>query len=369
MFELLSYYELQVYWWIIISLLAGLLSFMMFVQGGQTLIDSLASNETEKSMLVNSLGRKWELGFTTLVLLGGALFAAFPKFYSTSFGGAYWVWLAILFTFIIQAVSYEYRTKAQNFLGQKTYEIFLKINGYGAPFLLGAAISTMFTGSSFSFTHMNFVVWYSEFRGLEALFCAKNYVLAFTLVFMTRMLGAMYFASNIEDEEIKNKALRSSLINGLIFVVLFLVFLAVIFLGNAYRDEAWLAYGHFLNFWQNPLVLVVFLLGVVLVLLGLALAFFKSKRAIFASGVGVVLAVMCLFLIIGINKASFYPSLSNIASSLTIENASSSEYTLVVMAYVSLLVPFVLGYIIYVWYLMDKKGITKEEMSSNDFKY
>ncbi|EOV7247448.1 cytochrome d ubiquinol oxidase subunit II [Campylobacter coli] len=365
---------LQIYWWVILSLLGGLLVFMFFVQGGQTLIDELSSDELEKTMLVNSLGRKWELGFTTLVLFGGAAFAAFPLFYSTSFGGAYWAWLCILFCFILQAVAYEYRKKENNVYGSKTYEVFLKINGYLGVFLIGVAISSFFSGSHFVLNEHNFVSWQNPLHGLELLLNPFNYLLGIALVFLSRILGAAYFMNNIKDENIKAKAVRKLSINSILFLPFFLGFLAWIFIKEGFGvDEKGIVSMtenvYLYNFLDNILFAILFIVGVVFVLLGMVQGSKGCSKTIFTLGFGSVLAVFALFLSIGLGSSAFYPSLSDLQSSLTLKNASSSYYTLSVMAYVSLLVPFVLAYIIYVWNAMDKVKITREEIANDDHAY
>ncbi len=365
---------LQIYWWVILSLLGGLLVFMFFVQGGQTLIDELSSDELEKTMLVNSLGRKWELGFTTLVLFGGAAFAAFPLFYSTSFGGAYWAWLCILFCFILQAVAYEYRKKENNVYGSKTYEVFLKINGYLGVFLIGVAIGSFFSGSHFVLNEHNFVSWQNPLRGLELLFNPFNYLLGIALVFLSRILGAAYFMNNIKDENIKAKAVKKLSINSILFLPFFLGFLAWIFIKEGFGvDEKGIVSMaenvYLYNFLDNILFAILFIIGVVFVLLGMIQGSKGCSKTIFTLGFGSVLAVFALFLSIGLGSSAFYPSLSDLQSSLTIHNASSSYYTLSVMAYVSLLVPFVLAYIVYVWNAMDRVKITREEMKDSEHLY
>ncbi|EAL1873308.1 cytochrome d ubiquinol oxidase subunit II [Campylobacter coli] len=365
---------LQIYWWVILSLLGGLLVFMFFVQGGQTLIDELSSDELEKTMLVNSLGRKWELGFTTLVLFGGAAFAAFPLFYSTSFGGAYWAWLCILFCFILQAVAYEYRKKENNVYGSKTYEVFLKINGYLGVFLIGVAISSFFSGSHFVLNEHNFVSWQNPLHGLELLLNPFNYLLGIALVFLSRILGAAYFMNNIKDENIKAKAVRKLSINSILFLPFFLGFLAWIFIKEGFGvDEKGIVSMtenvYLYNFLDNILFAILFIVGVVFVLLGMVQGAKGCSKAIFTLGLGTVLTVFALLSSIGLGQSAFYPSLSDLQSSLTIRNASSSYYTLSVMAYVSLLVPFVLAYIIYVWNAMDKVKITREEIANDDHAY
>ena len=362
---------LQVYWWVVLSLLGGLLVFMFFVQGGQTLIDELSENDIEKSMLINSLGRKWELGFTTLVLFGGAASAAFPLFYATSFGGAYWAWLAILFCFIIQAVSYEYRKKDGNPYGARTFEIFLKINGFVGVFLIGIAVSSFFSGSHFVLNEHNFVAWQSAWRGLELLANPCNYLLAFALVFLSRILGLAYFRNNIAESAIHTRIAKKSLLNSALFLVFFIAFLVWICVKDGFVVDsngvvAVESNAYFWAFVKNPLVLITLLVGVVFVLMGIWLLCFKKiSCAIWSLGIGSVLAVFAVFLSLGLGGGVFYPSLSDLQSSLTIRNASSSEYTLGVMAYVSLLVPFVLTYISYVWRTMDKVKITQSEMEKD----
>lgn len=366
---------LQVYWWVILSLLGGLLVFMFFVQGGQTLIDELSDNELEKTMLINSLGRKWELGFTTLVLFGGAAFAAFPLFYSTSFGGAYWAWLAILFCFIIQAVSYEYRKKDGNPYGARTFEIFLKINGFVGVFLIGIAVSSFFSGSHFVLDSQNFVAWQSAWRGLELLANPFNYLLAFALVFLSRILALAYFRNNIVDSAIHTKITRKSLLNSALFLVFFIAFLVWICLKDGFvLDSSGVvaieSNAYFWAFINSPLILIILLMGVVLALLGIyLLVFTQCACAIWSLGLGSVLAVFAVFLSLGLGGGVFYPSLSDLQSSLSIKNASSSYYTLSVMSFVSLLVPFVLAYISFVWRAMDKVKITQDEMRNDSHTY
>ncbi|AXX93068.1 cytochrome d ubiquinol oxidase subunit II [Malaciobacter molluscorum LMG 25693] len=373
MFENLNYLQLQHYWWIIISLLGGLFAFMMFVQGGQMILGKISKNdEVLKTMLINSLGRKWELGFTTLVLFGGALFAAFPLFYSTSFGGAYWVWMSILFCFIIQAVSYEYRKKPNNFLGQKVYEIFLYINGSLGVFLLGVAIATFFSGSQFYINEHNFTTWENSLRGLESLGDPFNVLLGISLVFLVRILGAMYFINNIDNEIIRQRSISSIKIDMIIFLVFFLNFLYFLFTksGFSYNENGYVSlekYKYINNFLQMPVVGIIFLLGIVLVIFSVFNTIERKKTScIKIAGIGTVLTVMALFINVGFNNTSYYPSLTHLQSSLTIQNSSGSQYTLTVMSYVSLLVPFVLAYITYAWYQMDKVKITEEEITAED---
>ena len=372
---MLSLEFLQIYWWCVVSLLGGLLVFMMFVQGGQTLLFGLCKNELQKDMVINSIGRKWELTFTTLVMFGGACFAAFPLFYATSFGGAYWVWLAILFCFILQAVSYEYRKKPDNFLGQKTYEIFLFINGSLGVILIGMAVSTFFSGSDFLLNEHNFVQWQTPFRGLEALGNIMLYPLGIAMFFLARVGGALYLINNIGDAEIRANARKAALKNTIFFLPFFLIFIAWVFTktGFAYDESgvvSLVGFKYALNLLQMPLVAAMIVIGVVLVLFGIFKgAFTTSIYGVVPYGAGVVLTVTGLFLIAGLANTAFYPSFSNLQSSLTIKNASSSHYTLNVMAYVSLLVPFVLGYIFVVWRAMDSKKITADEIKHDHHAY
>ncbi|MGF7404702.1 cytochrome d ubiquinol oxidase subunit II [Campylobacter concisus] len=375
MMHSLSLENLQIYWWFIVSLLGGLLVFMMFVQGGQTLIFSLGKDELKKDMLINSIGRKWELTFTTLVMFGGACFAAFPLFYATSFGGAYWVWLAILFCFIVQAVSYEYRKKPDNFLGARTYEIFLFINGSLGVILIGMAVSTFFSGSDFVLNEHNFVEWKTPFRGLEALSNPYLYLLGIAMFFLSRIGGCLYLMNNIADGEFIQNARKQLIINTVLFLPFFLGFLAWILTKDGFAYDAngvvsLVPYKYAINLIEMPIAGILLLVGVLLVLVGIFQgAFTKSIRGIFAYGVGVTLAVTALFLITGLNDTAFYPSFSDLSSSLTIKNASSSHYTLGVMSYVSLLVPFVLAYIVVVWRAIDSKKITQDEIKNDHHAY
>ncbi|PZU26303.1 MAG: cytochrome d ubiquinol oxidase subunit II [Chryseobacterium sp.] len=390
MFSFLDYSGLQHYWWILVSLLGALLVFLLFVQGGQSLIYTLASNEKEKTMLLNSTGRKWEITFTTLVTFGGAFFASFPLFYSTSFGGAYWVWMAILFAFILQAVSYEFRSKANNFLGHKTFEAFLFLNGVLGSLLLGVAVSTFFTGAEFSVNKTNILdisspkmpiisAWETPFHGLEALWTTENLAfvqnisLGLAVFFLARVLANLYFQNNIKDENIYKKSQKSLIYNSVLFLIFFLFWLIrLLFLDgfavNPSNREVFMEPNkYFHNFLEMPLVLAVFLIGVVMVLAGIAgNMFFKSKKGIWFSGLGTVLTVWMLFLIAGFNNTAFYPSTHDLQSSLTIYNASSSEFTLKTMSYVSLLVPFVVAYIALVWKKMDSKEISSEELKDSE---
>ena len=375
----------QNYWWFLISLLGALLVFLLFVQGGQSLLAVMGKTETEKSMMVNSLGRKWEFTFTTLVVFGGAFFASFPLFYSTSFGGAYWLWMAILFSFIIQAVSYEYRSKSGNFLGKKTYDTFLLINGIVGPVLLGIAVGSFFTGSDFIVDKGNLTTigspvissWTNDWHGLEAILDVRNLLLGFTVLFLARTQGALYFMNNIKNDSIFEKSRKQVLFNGVLFVILFLSFVTATLLADGYEvatDSGIIAvrpYKYFFNFVEMPWVAILFLAGVVLVLYALIRSVFGQHftKGIWFSGIGTILVVLSLFFIDGYNHTAYYPSSVDMQSSLTIYNSSSSLFTLKTMSIVSLLIPFVLAYIVYVWRAMDAKPITAQEMESNEHKY
>jgi len=376
MFENLSHLALQQYWWVIISLLAGLLVFLMFVQGGQTVIYLLGRKEIERKMIVNALGRKWEFTFTTLVTFGGAFFASFPLFYATSFGGAYWVWIAILFCFIIQAVAYEFRTKPNNFLGQKTYEVFLFINGVLGTLLIGTAVGTFFTGSEFYVNEFNLSQWKTPFHGLEALLNIQNISLGLAVLFLARVLGLLYLINTVENEQVLMRARKQVWYNAIAFVVFFLFFaIRLLFIEGFAVDpstgEVYMEPNKYLhNFLQMPLVLILFLAGVLLVLWGILSSLLQGNtRGIWFAGSGTVLTVFSLFLLAGFNNTAFYPSTFDLQSSLTIQNASSSKYTLTAMSYVSLLVPFVIAYIWYAWRSINRKKITEEEMQEESHAY
>ena len=366
---------LQQIWWIIAATVGSLFLFLTFVQGGQTLLWQVAKTETEKSLVINSLGRKWELTFTTLVLFGGALFAAFPLFYATSFGGAYWVWILILFTFIVQAVSYEFRKKPSNLLGAKVYEIFLFINGSVGILLIGAAVGTFFTGSNFTLNLFNQVSWTHPLRGLEAAFSLFNLSLGLFLVFNARVLGSMYLINNIEfalAPEMEQRLRRSCLVNLVCALPFLLYVLASLLLMQGFSfDEngvVSLVSGKYLaNLLAMPTVLVLLLAGLVLVVWGVILtSFLGGFRGIWFGGLGTVLVGLAVFFTAGFNNTPFYPSKADLQSSLTIFNASSSHYTLTAMTYVAFVIPLVLAYIAYVWYLMDGRKIGVEDI--NDTK-
>ena len=366
----------QQLWWLIVSLVGSLFVFLTFVQGGQTLILTLARSEDEKSLIVNSLGRKWELTFTTLVLFGGALYAAFPLFYATSFGGAYWVWIAILLTFVVQAVSYEFRCKPNNFLGQRTYEVFLLVNGTVGILLIGAAVGTFFTGSNFRLNDYNLVQWTHALRGLEAAFNPFNVSFGLFLVFLARVLGSLYLVNNLEEAELV-KRLRGASFNNLLLALPFLLFVLwkLVTMDGYAVDPATasvsLVAGKYLeNLLAMPLVLVMLVAGLALVIVGVALNRFTAfQRGIWPAGFGTVLTCLAVFFLAGYNNTPFYPSKVDLDSSLSIYNASSSHYTLTMMSYVALLVPFVLAYIVWVWRLMDARQLTLDEIRGDKKSY
>jgi cytochrome d ubiquinol oxidase subunit II len=376
MFETLSLISLQQYWWLIVSLLGALLVFLMFVQGGETLFFSIAKNETEKTLLVNTLGRKWEFTFTTLVTFGGAFFASFPLFYATSFGGAYWVWFAILISFVIQAVSYEFRKKPSNLLGTKTFDVFLFLNGLLGPLLIGTAVGTFFNGAMFSLDDMNRVTWGTPFRGLEAVLNFHNLALGLAVLFLSRILGLLYFMNSVENEAIFARSKKHLLYNTVPFLVFFLYFLIALLFkdGFAYKPEtgviAMESYKYLHNLLAMPINTIMLLAGVVGVLWGIISTVLKGgTKGIWFAGAGTVLTVWALLILAAFNQTSFYPSVYDLQSSLTIETASSSRFTLVTMSYVSLLVPFVLGYIWYVWKAMNNKKISTEELENEHHVY
>jgi cytochrome d ubiquinol oxidase subunit II len=376
MFESITLLALQTYWWLIVSLLGALFVFMTFVQGGQTLLYTLGKTDEERDLIINVLGRKWELTFSTLVMFGGALFAAFPLFYAVSFGGAYYVWMAILFCFIIQAVSYEYRKKPNNLFGEKFYERLLYINGSLGIFLIGVALATLYTGGNFIVNEMHLSYWTKESYGLEALLNPFNIAFGLMLVFLSRMEASLYFYNHIDNLQIENRVQKALKYNSMFFLPLFLFIALSIFLqkGYSYDSHTHTVSIEFMkilhNFLAYPQLLGILLLGIVLLFYGLYLALFKhNKKAIWVVAIGVVLTVTMLLFILGVNHTVFYPSLVDLQSSLTIENSSGSHYTLSVMSIVSLLVPVVLGYIFLVWRSMDKTQMTIEEIQSDPHHY
>jgi cytochrome d ubiquinol oxidase subunit II len=375
MTAMISYIFLQHYWWVIVSLLASLLVFLMFVQGGQSMIFSLPGNDNQKTMIVNTLGRKWEFTFTTLVTFGGAFFASFPLFYSTSFGGAYWVWTAILFSFIIQAVAYEFRSKPANVLGKRTFDIFLYLNGSLGPFLIGTAVATFFTGSWFSLNYLNQVHWATPFRGLEALLNGKNLALGLAVLFLAKTNGLLYIINSIEDEDLLIRSRKKLIFNSIAFLAFFLIFLFSILLSKGFAVTGYGTiimekFKYLRNLLQMPVVMILFLAGVISVLWGISITIFKgSRKGIWCTGAGTIAVVFSLFLIAGFNNTAFYPSLYDLNSSLTLSKASSSKFTLTTMMYVSFIIPFVFAYIWYAWRAINNKKITEEEMKGEEHKY
>lgn len=373
---LVSHLFLQQYWWIIISLLASILVFLMFVQGGQSMIFSLPANNYQKTMIVNTMGRKWEFTFTTLVTFGGAFFASFPLFYSASFGGAYWVWIAILFSFIIQAIAYEFRSKPSNILGQNTFDLFLFLNGSLGPFLIGVAVATFFTGSRFSLNEMNQVKWATPWYGLEALLNGRNLALGFAVLFLARTNGLLYIINSVDDADLVERSAGKLAMNAITFLVFFLFFVILLLVsqGYAYDTETGIIsmekYKYLHNFLQMPVVLIFFLAGVVGVLYGIGITLIKgSRKGIWYTGCGTLLTVLAMFLIAGLNGTPFYPSSFDLNSSLTINRASSSRFTLKTMMYVSFIIPFVVAYIWYAWKSINNKRITEEEMNKESHIY
>lgn len=401
----MTYEFLQSYWWFLVSLLGALLVFLMFVQGANTLIFCLGKTEEERRLIINSTGRKWEFTFTTLVTFGGAFFASFPLFYSTSFGGAYWLWMIILFSFVIQAVSYEFQNKIGNFLGPKTFQICLIINGIVGPLLLGGAVATFFNGSNFLIDKGNITNslqpvisrWANAIHGLDALLDPWNVVLGLAVLMLARILGMLYIKNNIEHQQIQERCTRQLPWNALIFLLFFLPFLIRLMVKDGFSTAAGagmstaaeagfstaaeaglsaassgsitlesMKYLH--NLLEMPILLVILLTGIVLVLFGI----YKSSRSvqyrkgIWFTGIGTVFTVLVLLLIAGWNNTAYYPSNIDLQSSLTIANSCSSEFTLRTMAIVSLLIPFVLAYIVFAWRAIDRKRITQEEIEQGE---
>ena len=360
---------LQHYWWFIISLLGALLVFLMFVQGGQALLYDIGRTEEERNMLVNSLGRKWEFTFTTLVTFGGAFFASFPLFYSTSFGGAFYVWMAILFCFVLQAVAYEYRRKPANVFGERTFNAFLLINGVLGPLLIGTAVGTFFTGAEFTVDRLNLAnqggaavisQWATPWHGLEAVAEWRNVLLGAAVALLAMTLACQYFMNNIDDETILRRAQSRMRLFGVLFVVCFVAWLLALLLADGRATDAAGTisvepYKYLRNLLEMPYVTVVLLLGVVSVLWSIRLGWCDSRRAVWFGGAGTVLTVLSLLLLAGWNSTAYYPSLTDMQSSLTISNSSSSLFTLKTMAWVSLFIPFVVAYIWYVWGALSRK--------------
>lgn len=383
--ETSTYIFLQHYWWFLVSLLGGLLVFLLFVQGGQSLLFQVGKTESQQKMLLNSTGRKWEFTFTTLVTFGGAFFASFPLFYSTSFGGAYWVWMLILLCFVLQAVSYEYQAKKGNLLGKKTYQVFLLINGIVAPLLIGTAVGTFFTGADFQvnkehLTDLSMPIistWMNPLHGLEAALNIWNLFLGLALVYLSRVLGLLYYINNIDDAEIYATCHRRMKKESSGFLIFFLIFVFYLFVADGFAvnpdtQEVYKETGKYLhNFLAMPGVLLVFLAGVVLVLFGIGKTIFKEgyRRGIWFAGIGTILTVLALLLCVGWNNTPYYPSNVDLQSSLTIANSCSSPFTLKVMSFVSILIPFVLAYIFYAWRAIDLRGINRNDLEHDSHMY
>ncbi len=380
-----TYIFLQHYWWFIISLLGALLVFLLFVQGGNSLLFRLGKNETERALLVNATGSKWEFTFTTLVTFGGAFFASFPLFYSTSFGGAYWLWMLILFSFVLQAISYEFQSKLGNLLGKRTYQSFLVFNGVMGPVLLGVAVATFFNGSDFLVCKSNLTEttnpvishWGNEWHGLDALANPWNLMLGLAVCFLARILGCLYFIRSIRDTGLIPRCRRQLLGDSIPFLLFFLAFVVHTLLkdGFAVHPETGIIfmepYKYFHNLTDMPILLVLFLSGVTGVLFGLIRGIFchTCHNGFWFTGAGTILTVLFLLLCVGYNHTAYYPSTADLQSSLTLANSCSSLFTLKTMAYVSLLLPIVVAYIAYVWKVMDRKPLTSEEVTENEDVY
>lgn len=378
----MTYTFLQQYWWFLVSLLGALLVFLMFVQGANSQISSLGRTEEGKRLVLNSTGRKWELTFTTLVTFGGAFFASFPLFYSTSFGGAYWIWMLILLTFVLQAVSYEFQNKLGNFLGPKTFQWFLVLNGVLGPFLIGCAVATFFNGSNFIIEKASLTdqfapiisKWANASNGLDAVLDPWNLILGFAVLFLARILGILYVMNNVNDEDIRSRGSVRLVGNTVCFLIFFLAFVirTLVKEGYAYNPETGEIFMEPYKYLHNLLdmwpLLIIFLVGVVLVLYAIYHTIVSKTyiKGIWPAGIGTVLVVLVLFLITGWNNTAYYPSNADLQSSLTIVNSCSSEFTLRTMAVVSLFIPFVLAYIAYAWYSMDKKKIDSNEMKQGE---
>ena len=381
----MDYSFLQQYWWFLVSLLGAILVFLLFVQGGQSLLFTIGKTELQQKMLLNSTGRKWEFTFTTLVTFGGAFFASFPLFYSTSFGGAYWVWMLILICFVLQAVSYEYQAKKGNLLGKKTYQYFLLANGVLAPVLLGTAVGTFFNGAEFvvnkeQLTAVGMPVissWANPLHGLEAAFVIWNMLLGLAVFFLARVLGLLYYINNIADDDVTTRCRKRLLPETVLFLVFFLAFLVRLLVADGFAvnpdsGEIFMQpYKYLMNLVEMPVVLLVLLVGVVAVLFGIGKSYLSPTwiKGIWFAGVGTVLTVLALLLCAGWNHTAYYPSVADLQSSLTIQNSSSSPFTLQVMSIVSLLVPFVLAYIFYAWRSIDLFKITSDAMQKEGHTY
>ena len=379
----MDYTFLQQYWWFLVSLLGALLVFLLFVQGANSMVFSLGNNDEERRLIVNSTGRKWEFTFTTLVTFGGAFFASFPLFYSTSFGGAYWLWMLILFSFVLQAVSYEFQNKLGNILGTRTFQWFLVANGIVGPLLLGGAVATFFNGSNFIISKDNLVgdfsspvisSWANASHGLDALLDPWNLVLGLAVFFLARILGILYIINNVNDENIRCRASVRLIGVAVPFVILFVAFLVRTLLKDGYAYdpatgvisiEPYKYLNNFIDMWY---ITIILLAGVVLVLYGIIRTIISKTYicGIWPTGIGTVLAVLALLLCAGWNNTAYYPSNADLQSSLTIANSCSSHFTLSTMAVVSLLIPFVLAYIVYAWWSIDKKKLDKQEIATDE---
>ena len=380
-----TYILLQQYWWFLVSLLGALLVFLLFVQGGQSLLFTIGKTEVEQKMIMNSTGRKWEFTFTTLVTFGGAFFASFPLFYSTSFGGAYWVWMLILLCFVLQAVSYEYQSKKGNLLGKKTYRIFLILNGVLGPLLLGTAVGTFFNGAEFiinkeqlSEVAMPVIsTWANPLHGLEAAFNPWNLMLGLAVFFLSRVLALLYFINNINDATLYTRCRSQLRKETILFLLFFLAFVIHLVLTDGFAVDPqsqvvfMQPFKYFINLKQMPIVAAVLLIGVIAVSMGISKTIFVEgwKKGIWFTGVGTVLTVLALLLCAGWNHTAYYPSLADLQSSLTIQNSCSSPFTLKVMSIVSLLIPFVLAYIYYAWRALDLRKIDSQEMDESHHAY
>lgn len=378
---MIDYIFLQQYWWFLIALLGGLLVFLLFVQGGNALIFFAGKDETERELIINSTGRKWELTFTTLVTFGGAFFASFPLFYSTSFGGAYWVWILILITFVFQAVSYEFQGKAGNLLGKNAFRTFLTLNGCLAPLLIGTAVGTFFTGSQFmvnksavgNIAAPTISSWANGWHGLEAVAEPFNVGFGLMVLCLAISLGALYMINNINNDKLAIQLRRSLLISFVCFVLLLAFVLVKLLTMDGFAVDAegvvfMEKYKYLHNFLQMPAVLAMFLVGAASLVAGVVLTLVKPnfKRGIWLAAPGTVLAVMALFMVAGYNNTAYYPSTYDLQASLTLANSCSSEFTLRTMAVVSLIIPFVVAYIAYFWHKMDKKSLTTEELNNSE---
>ena len=375
-----TYSFLQHYWWFLISLIAGIFAFLLFVQGGQSMLFSLSKTPDEKKLITNVLGRKWHYTFTTLVVFGGAFFASFPLFYSTSFGGAYWVWMAILFCFTLQAVSYEFQSQPGNTYGKTTYKTFLFINGVLGTFLVGVALATFFTGSEFIMSKGNIAgvgsvgpiisQWQNPWHGLEALLNLRNLALGFTVLFLARTMATLYFINRLDHAVLQKRSHKYLIYNAVPFVLFFLIFViwTLVSDGFAVNPETKVvsmeSMKYLNNFLGMPILLIVFVVGVLLVLYGIIISILKPnyRKGIWFAGTGAILTVTMLIFITGVNNTAFYPSVSDLQSSLTLQNASSSKFTLNAMAWVSLFIPVVMAYIVYAWRALEKTHTSIEEV-------